>query len=439
MSIDFYTPPEIEEIISRCKTYIKSELLTANPTDQNSVIYSLIVALANLSNDNNKQILLDILPNVFPQYCKSESALSNFATLKNVPKTLATVSSGKVTIQGDEDTVIPLGTEFVANSIEYKTQASVQISNETITLSSLSVNGTLVTATTASSHNFASNLTITIAGATHSALNGSFVITSTGLNTFTYSIESTLTATETSGLTASGNIAVLSIKSQTTGSDTNLENGDAVAIVNAISGLNANAYVQFSGVSGGTVDESFEEWQKNVVDRYQNPITYFNENNIKTTAKSVSGVTKVWVYPITPSVGQVTVYFIRGNDDDIIPDVNEVEKVATKIKALRTVKDDPDDVFVYAPTPVTVNFTFSSISPNTPTMKDAIRNAIKQLFEDNVDLGVNLTSRDYNNAIGNSFDLETGTKLQSYTLTNPTGDITIASGRLPVLGTITFQ
>lgn len=438
MSLNFYTPPEIEEIIARIKTYIKGELDELNPTDQNNLIFSLIVAMANLSNDNNKQILLDILPNVFPQYCKSVESLENFADWKNITRNPATGSKGKATISGIDGSVIELGQVFIANNKEYKNLGSIEITTQEIVLNSLTVNGTLVKAVTASNHNFASNINVTISGAENKKLNGEYPITVTGLKEFTYVISESITAEETENLIAKANIAVLQLECLSTGADTNLSNGDALAISEPIEGVSSNAYTQFSGISGGADIQSFDEWKAKVVDRFQNPITYFNENNIRQTALSVSGVTKVWVYPCTPTKGQVTVFFIRGNDEDVIPDVNEVKEVTDKILALRNVKDDPSDVFVYAPTPKKIDFTFSSITPDTPTMKTAIKNALKQLFEDEVELGVSMTQRNYENAIGNCYDMETGTKLKNYTLDNPTGDIEVATNELLVLGDVTF-
>lgn len=436
---DFFNPPEVDEIIDRCKTYVKGELKTLNPTDQNALLYSLIVALANLSNDNNMQIKLDILPNSFPQHCKTDESLNNFAYIKNVPRTQPSQSSGFAVIQGIEGRVIPLNSSFLANNKVYKTVNTVEISEHSIALSSLSVNGTMVTATTASNHNFASNITVNISGATHEILNGDFVISVNGLNSFTYNISEETTTEETENLISKAMIGVLDMKSVQSSSDTNLSNGDALSIENKIDGVSDNAYTQFSGISGGSDVQPFNEWQANVVDRYRNPITYFNENNIKNVAKSVAGVTKVWVKSIYPAVGQCTVYFIRGNDENVIPDANEVRIVANKIKALSTVKDDKDDIFVLAPTPKTVNFSFSEITPNTPNMRKAIQNSLNQLFEDEADLEKNMTEDDYRTAIKNSFDMETGTKLSSFVLTSPTGDITIGNGEFPVLGDITFS
>ena len=108
-----FNPPSIEEIIDREKTYIKEVLKSLNPTDQNAFLYSLLVAMANLSNDNNMQLKIDIIPNSFVTTCKTEDALQPFADIKSVPKNLATVSSGKAVISGIAGTVIPIGTNFL--------------------------------------------------------------------------------------------------------------------------------------------------------------------------------------------------------------------------------------------------------------------------------------------------------------------------------------
>ncbi len=71
-------------------------------------------------------------------------------------------------------------------------------------------------------------------------------------------------------------------------------------------------------------------------------------------------------------------------------------------------------------------------------MQEAIRNTLAQYFEENTEVGEDITELQYNNAIGSSYDLETGESLKSYTLTIPSGDIAIADGELGKLGNVTF-
>lgn len=433
-----YNPPSTQEIIDRLKTYVKSVLGELNPTDQNNFIYSLIVAMANLSNDNNLQLKLDIIPNSFVTTVKTEEALEPFATIKNIPKNLAAISTGKAVISGEAGTVIPLGTNFIANDVIYKTKSSVEIDTQNILINEISCNGKIVTVTTVSNHNFASNIPITISGCETEIFNGTFPITATALNKFTYQIDEVTTATETTTGIATGTIAVLEVRSQTAGKNTQLGNGDALAIETQIAGASSNAYTMFSDISGGADDENFESWKNRVVYRYQNPITYFNEANIITEAKKIEGVTRVWVLKCTPDVGQATIYFVRDNDADILPDANEIAIVKDRITALRTVKDSDSDIYVFAPTAKTVNFTISDVVPDTPTMKTAIQNSLRQFFQDEVDLSKSLSLDKIKSAIQNSFDLETGKKLDNYTLVAPTEDIVCSTGELAILGTINF-
>ena len=159
-----YNPPDIKTIIDRIKTDIKSVIKELNPTDQNTFIFSLVVAMAGLANDNNLQIKLDIIPNSFVTTCKDEEALEPFATLKNVPQKLATGSEGKAVISGLSGTTIPIGTIFLANEQRFRLQSSVSIGTQSIGISEITCNGKTVNVTTSSDHNFASNIQITISG-----------------------------------------------------------------------------------------------------------------------------------------------------------------------------------------------------------------------------------------------------------------------------------
>jgi hypothetical protein len=122
-----FNPPDIKTKIDRIKTYVKEVLGDLNPTDQNSFIYSLIVAMANLSNDNDLQLKIDIIPNSFVTTVKTEEALEPFATIKTVPKKLAEISTGNAVINGLAGSVIPLGAIFIANNVKYRQTQSVEV------------------------------------------------------------------------------------------------------------------------------------------------------------------------------------------------------------------------------------------------------------------------------------------------------------------------
>ena len=112
--------------------------------------------------------------------------------------------------------------------------------------------------------------------------------------------------------------------------------------------------------------------------------------------------------------------------------------VKDKILEIKPAHTDDADVIVSAPTGVTVNFSFSALVPNTSTMQSAIEASLVAYFRDETSVGQDLTEAAYFSAIQNTVDPETGVGVTSFTLSTPTGDVAIAAGELPILGTVSF-
>lgn len=94
------------------------------------------------------------------------------------------------------------GTITVSNMIEYW-----QALGSEVTLTSLTSSGTVATATKAG-HGFTSGQYVTIAGATPAGYNGTFPVTVTGANTFTYAVISGLGTPATGTITAQTSIVL---------------------------------------------------------------------------------------------------------------------------------------------------------------------------------------------------------------------------------------
>jgi len=312
--------------------------------------------------------------------------------------------------------------------------------------------------------------------------------------------------------------ASINVTSEDFGQQTNAANGTRLTFASPLTGVDSDAFVQFTAIGGGTDIESDDELRTRIIDRYRNPITPFNAAEIINQAKLVPGNTRVWVQeagyelealpvlsltregntaivefasghslsdgmtvsvsganqpeynvinsviiiedstrikynvlgnPVTPATGtisltptirpgQTRVFFTRDNDASIIPDGSEVATTKDKIKEIAPVNMSDNDLIVAAPTAVTVNFVFSSLSPNTSTMQSSISANLTALFRDSTDVGRDLTENQYNSVIYQTVDTATGQPVQSFTLTSPVGDININSSEIPVLGTITF-
>lgn len=415
---------------------IQSSLPSSNPYDQNNYLWAFATALGNRIFDVYRN--LSELLNLWFIKTSSGKSLLKRASTWGLTLNPATQASGNINITGVVGSIMTVGTQLKnANGDLYDTLTAVTISEQTINISSLVSSGTTATATTADSHNLATGMTIVVAGATETEYNGSYVITVTSNTTFTYVFAGSGTTPATGTITATGDFATVGIESIEYGADLNLESGEQLTLLSPISGIDNTAYVLFDGVGGGADIETEAELKERLLFRIQNPVANFNDSAIINEAKKVSFVNRVWVFEITPNVGDVTIYFDK-KGDDIIPNGTEVAEVKTQILTIKPAPSSDDDVYVIAPTLKPINFTFSSITPDNTGLRTAIDAELDNFFKTQVTLGEDIPSEAYISTIWGARDLTTGNGLTDFTLTTPTGDITVATGEIPSLGTVTF-
>jgi len=143
---------------------------------------------------------------------------------------------------------------------------------------------------------------------------------------------------------------------------------------------------------------------------------------------------------VTVSIGQVRVFFMRDNDDSSIPSGSEVAVVRAEIETILPANtDEANDLFVLAPTAVTTDYTFTTLVPDTSTMRAAIIANLQAFYADNTSVGVDIDQDAYRAAIFNTVDTETGSLVQSFDLSTPITDITIESDEIGVLGNVVFS
>lgn len=99
----------------------------------------------------------------------------------------------------------------VLSSTSFTYQLATEI-GQTISVSTLTRSGSTATATTATNHGFSDNDTIAISGASPSGYNGNKVINVTGVNTFTYTVSSSLTTPATGTIEAFSSPATGTLK-----------------------------------------------------------------------------------------------------------------------------------------------------------------------------------------------------------------------------------
>lgn len=430
--------PTRKNVSDKFRNDVQSELPDSNPFLKNSFINAMIVGLSGRVFDYYLQLNNFLFPNLFPDTATG-SYLERWGSYMAITRNPAIQAIGNITCIGTAGTSVAAGTQFQnSNSISFLTTQTGVVAAEVVNVSNISLVGLTATATTPTSHGLTTGLTVTIAGANETDYNGDFVIAVQDETTFSYSITGTPATPATGTITASADMISLPVQAVEYGTDGNSLKGEQLTISTPIAGIDNTAFVGIDGISGGTEQESDEDLRIRIIYRYANPISHFNSSEIINQAKLVSGVTRVWVEETTPALGQVTIYFVRDNDTDIIPSAQEILDVKTKVLEIKPANTADIDVIVSAPTAVPVPFTFSTILPDTDTMKIAVASNLQAYFTDEVEVGVNIGRVEYQSAIYNTIDPETGDKLQSFTLNTPTIDITIATGEIGTLGTVTF-
>jgi uncharacterized phage protein gp47/JayE len=513
----FNIPTTQKRVIDRASTDVQQALPETNPFFRNSFLGAIIYSFAGRIFDFYLQ--LNILIREMFVDTATIAFLERWGIYKGITRNAATRAVGRVTATGTVTTNIPIGTQLTdAEGSVYVTTASASISSTTVGIISLTRSGSIVTAITSSPHRFGSTQSLTIASAVETEYNGLQSITVTGEDSFTYTIATTPTSPATGTITASANQASLTIQSVEFGSNQNLTNGTQLTFATPISGANDTAIVQFSEISGGTDLESDENLRTRILEIYQNPISHFNRNDIISKAKSVAGVTRVFVYssgedfgnaisvdsitrsgdvatvttddphglengmlvnvvganendynitarilvisdtefayivqndPDTPAtgtiellptvpLGQAIVYFTRDNDTNIIPTTSAVNTTTNVLRTIQPANTANVDFIIRAPAPVVVDFVFTALSPNTATMQAAITANLEALFREQTVVGQDLKQFAFNSAIFQTIDPETGDTITDFTLSDPSGDVDITAGQLPVLGGITF-
>ena len=220
-------------------------------------------------------------------------------------------------------------------------------------------------------------------------------------------------------------VPVLAIEAGDAG---NFGSGLPIFLLSPIAGVQSTATTT-TKLEGGVDVESDERLLARLLSRIQQPPHGGSESDYKLWALEVSGVTRVWVYPIQMGAGTVTVLFVCDDDVTIIPPPAKVAEVQAYINARRPVTAE---VFVVAPIDAPLNMNIK-ISPNTTAVQNAVRAELTDLLDrDSSPGGRILISR-----LREAVSLAAGE--DNNQIVSPTADVANATGHMATLGTLTFS
>lgn len=430
-------PETADDVVQRTKVDVQRELLGSNPFLKNHWLGGIITGIANRIFDFYLQ-LDEVIKLSFPD-TTSGSFLARWSSIFGTPKTAATQATGNIVATGTATTVIASLTKYQSSDgLVYTSTALATITLQSLAVASITRVGSLATVTTTLDHGIASNVPVTISGATETEYNGTFAVIVTGLNTFTFTVTGSPTTPATGTILAGFTSTSVPVQSDDLTDDVNQDLDAVLTLQTPIAGVDSNASVDFSELGGGTDEETDADNKLRLLDRIQNPVAHYNVADIINQAKLIAGVTRVFVDEITPAIGQTTIYFMRDNDADPIPSPSEVTTVKNKILEIKPANTSDVDVIVAAPIAVASAFTFTNITPDTTSMRTSITASLSQFFDEETEVGVNVDEDKYRAAIANTIDTETGDEVLSFTLSVPSGDIVVTSGSIATLGTVTY-
>lgn len=433
-------PESSKDVTQRAKVDVRREVGRSDPFVRRSYLGAIVVGLCNRVFEfflALRDIELESNPATAIKNLHRWASIWKIFTLPGTPANGSLWAHANV---GANGTVVAVGSRFVSSD------GSVYVSTAEATfalgggpISALSASAGIATATR-NGHGLASNALATITGATQPDFNLSDVpVTVTGPNTFTYEVDPALSGAATGSpvLTIFG--ASIPVVSEGAGSAFNLDADTPLTFeAGAPANVSSPAFVAAPGIANGSDIESDDAKRARMLFRIRNPTSHFNVASITAKATEVGGVTRVWVQEVTPAVGQVTVYFMRDNDLNAIPDAIEVAAVKAALLEIKPVEMSEVDLIVAEPTAVPTAFTFSAISPNTASMKDAVRSTLTDFFRLKTSVGVSVPQDAYRSAIFNTRDPITGDPVASFTLSTPAGAISISAGEIATLGTVTI-
>lgn len=440
--------PSRADVVSSFQTYVRTYLPELDPTvtRRRGWIGGMVRSLGSALHDWYVKLKRYGDREPFPQSASGDFLLNGWwRDITKLDPLPASPSTGYLVITGTNGAIVDAGAVISSGSHNYTIDNTAAVITQSLIITSLTRSGTTAIAETASEHFLATGQSVTISGASQSQYNVTAQILVTAVNEFTYQIVGTPVTPATGSPILTGTWGVVSVTCVDNGQDTNVDAGGSLTLSAPPVGVDSSAIVTFGGIAGGTDVETIESYRARILEALGTDFGMFSAAEIRIVAKQIAGVTRVWVIEATTDgangvlPGQVKIYFMRDFDADPFPSSTEVATVRDHIiSSIMPSHTDQEDVTVDKPMALSVDFSFSSITPDTAYMRRAIKASLEQFFSESVDLGVSVTADEYRCAIKATYDPERQEHLRAFTLSSPTGTVAIAGDELPVLGTISF-
>lgn len=221
-------------------------------------------------------------------------------------------------------------------------------------------------------------------------------------------------------------IPVIALSSGTSG---NLDEGFNLVLRTPVAGIESSAMAAPGGIKGGESKEPDIRLQERTLSVIQNPPQGGSINDYIQNASSIEGVGRVFVTPLIQGAGTVGVSFLTNDPDNLIPNTQKVEEVQNFLDERKPVTAT---VFVFAPVPVELDVTISNLRPDTPEVRDAVKNEIADLILREAEPGGTILISHIREAVS----IATGEN--DHVIDTPSGNVSTSLNEIFVPGEVTF-
>jgi len=230
------------------------------------------------------------------------------------------------------------------------------------------------------------------------------------------------------------------------GENGNLADSSTVSLLSPVANVETDATVTTTATEGEDQEE-LEDYRTRVLERLQQPPSGGTVHDYIAFAKTVTGVTRVWVLPnLFASQGEVGLTFVEdGNAPaSIIPSPAKVTEVQDAVVLLKPINAD---LTTFAPNESVLDMTIS-IKPNTLAVRAAVTAEIEDVVfreaqvrnavdPEQVGLGVQFDGTIALSKLNEAISIASGE--EDHVIVSPATDPQAVEGGLLTLGTITFQ
>ena len=238
-----------------------------------------------------------------------------------------------------------------------------------------------------------------------------------------------LYTTDASGVISGGEVTV-AITASEAGAAANNEVGQELQLSSNIAGVDTDGTVESSTATGSDLEEP-EDALARLAIKMAGASGTGAEGDYVQWALEVAGVTRAWEFPLLAGPNSVSVAFVRDDDgtgSDIVPDSTERDAVAAHLEEVRPITVTVEVITLAAQT---VDIQFSELNPDTAAVKDAIAEAVADLFLREAAPGGTIALSQIAAAISGAAGEV------SHVLTLPAADVVSTTSQIPIVGTVT--